>query len=68
MIVLEKNRNTNNNGHMYLEQPVSGGDFVVVGVVVGTCCCCLYCCLLTRHNHIDCHLVVNSVAFLEDIP
>jgi len=35
-------------------------DIGVVVIVVGTCCCCLCWCLLTRHNYIDFHHVVNS--------
>ena len=36
-MVLKKNIDANNDGHMYLEMSVIG----VIVIVVGTCCCCL---------------------------
>jgi len=60
-MVLKKDTNANNDGHMYLKKSIIG--VVVIGV--GTCCCSLRCCLLTRHNHIDFYVVVHSVHFSE---
>ena len=62
--MLVDNINANNDGYMYLEKPIIG----VVVIVVGTCCCYLCYCLLTRHNYIDFHLVVNSVVVFRGYP